>query len=449
MSEHVTYPLRSVMAKQLRETGQMKRLNAAALQFGDIILTTTTSKVSKAIRVSTKSDISHAMIYVEMHSVIDATAEGVQARNTQRLIFDDECAVHVLRLSRGVSAEDIQAICNFARGQVGTQYSTKEAVRTAMCGTPRSKTRKQFCSRLVSQAYASVGIQLVDDPDYCSPVELKNSALLRKVEAATVPVTAEEAAAWERHPDKPQMMRDAINAVLDGARRKNKQIQHFDDLHAYLVHSPQDDVYMCDILERSGYLTLWHVEQLANPWQYDLALMEAASSSIDMAEYCRDVMANEAGGLNRYIVNRAAYTAYSKQFGLRFFELMSELYTILATLHHQRVEVATRWLQVHGLLLATAAPAVLRPHTTAWFEALALWDPMQSEMVRATIAAAGHADVCSVCGDDPACVCRLAEAYRPPAGVDTLMLCDECLAIRQAMGEPYEPFDTEGFATGL
>lgn len=427
----------------------MKRLNEAALQVGDIILTTTTAKVSKAIRVATKSDISHAMIYVEMHSVIDATAEGVQARNTQRLIFDDECAVHALRLSGRVSAVDVQSICNFARGQVGTQYSTKEAVRTAMWSTPRVKTRKQFCSRLAAQAYASVGIQLVDDPDYCSPAELKNSALLREVEAATVPVTAEEAAAWKRHPDKPQMMRDAINAVLDGARRKNKQIQNFDDLHAHLVHCPEDDADMCDILERSGYLTLWKVEQLANPWQYDLALMEAASRSIDMADYCRDVLANETIGPNRYIVNRAAYVAYSMQLGLRFFELMSKLYTILATLHHRRVGVATLWLQAHGLLPETAAPAVLQPHTPAWFEALALWDPMQAKMVRAVIAAAGHADVCSVCGDDPARDYRLSEAHRPPAGVDTLRLCDDCLAIRQSMGEPYEPFDSEGFSAGV
>ena len=37
------------------------------------------------------------MIYVQDHSVIDATAEGVQARDTQRLFFEDECAIHVLR----------------------------------------------------------------------------------------------------------------------------------------------------------------------------------------------------------------------------------------------------------------------------------------------------------------------------------------------------------------
>lgn len=115
----------------------------------------------------------------------------------------------------------------------------------AMWGKPRAKTRKQFYSRLAAQAYASAGIQLVDDPDYCSPAEMRNSTLLREVEAATVLVSVEEAVAWKRHPEKVQLMRDAINAMLDGARCRNKDIQNFDDLHTHLVHYPEDDAYIC------------------------------------------------------------------------------------------------------------------------------------------------------------------------------------------------------------
>jgi hypothetical protein len=54
----------------------MKRLNEAVLKVGDVVLTTATAAVSKAIRTATWSDISHAMIYVEDRSVIDATAEA-------------------------------------------------------------------------------------------------------------------------------------------------------------------------------------------------------------------------------------------------------------------------------------------------------------------------------------------------------------------------------------
>ena len=76
----------------------LKRLNEVVLIPGDIILATTTAAISKTIKIATQSDISHAMVYVENRSVIDATGEGVHARNTQRLFFEDVCSVHALRL---------------------------------------------------------------------------------------------------------------------------------------------------------------------------------------------------------------------------------------------------------------------------------------------------------------------------------------------------------------
>lgn len=102
--------------------GCLKRLNDTVLNPGDIVLTTTKSAVSKAIRIATYSDISHAMVYVEDRSVIDATGEGVHARNTQRLFFDEESAVHVLRLRDGISDKQLIALISHLRGHVGTQY---------------------------------------------------------------------------------------------------------------------------------------------------------------------------------------------------------------------------------------------------------------------------------------------------------------------------------------
>lgn len=98
----------------------MKRINDTLLKPGDIILTTSTEAVSKAIRIATRSDISHAMVCVEGHSVIDATAEGVQARNTQRLFYEDGCSIHVLRLSGGLTDAQLTAVITFMRGHIGT-----------------------------------------------------------------------------------------------------------------------------------------------------------------------------------------------------------------------------------------------------------------------------------------------------------------------------------------
>ena len=57
----------------------MKKLDDGGLRTGDIILTSGSNKMSKAVRRATNSAISHAMIYVQHSSVIDATAEGVHS----------------------------------------------------------------------------------------------------------------------------------------------------------------------------------------------------------------------------------------------------------------------------------------------------------------------------------------------------------------------------------
>jgi len=418
----------------------VKKLREASLKVGDIILTTSTHAVSKAIRTATGSDISHAMLYVQDHSVIDATADGVQAGNTQRYFFEDDCSIYVLRLRAPIPADQIRAVCNFVRGQLGTQYSTKEAVRAAFGGA-RKWTRKQFCSRLVAQAYASVGVELVENPNYCSPAELKESPMLVEVSDATIAVSAKEAAFWEAQANLPRLMREATNSVLDGARKKNKEIQNFDDIDSHLAAHPDDDAYFCDLLEKFDYLTLWQVEKAKNPWQYDIDLMKVFSRlDAGIEEYCRSIISGEDDGPNRFVVNHGGYALLSKQFGQRYFTIMMELHGVLAELHRKRVEVATAWLQAYGLLSATEA-SPLRPHTREWFDALEIWNPPQAMMTRAAIAAAGKPDVCSICGDDPALDYRLEKNHRPPGGVDTFRLCDDCLKIRRELGEPFIALD--------
>lgn len=71
--------------------------------------------------------------------------------------------------------------------------------------------------------------------------------------------------------------------------------------------------------------------------------------------------------------------------------------------------------------------------------ALHRWDPVKAAQTKFVVDDAGHADVCSVCGDHPARDYRLEKRFRPAGGPDTLRLCDDCLEIRKDMGEPYEP----------
>jgi permuted papain-like amidase YaeF/Yiix C92 family enzyme len=414
----------------------MKRLNASVLQRGDVILTTTTAAVSKVIRAGTKSDISHAMICVQHSSVIDAANDGVQARNTQRLFFDDRCSLHVFRLKAGLSPEQAQSVCQFVRQRVGSEYSIKEALRTAVGGSDQW-SRKQFCSRLVAQAYAAADIKLVHNPNYCSPADLAKSSLLVSVEGAIETVTEEEAARWAEHTDATQSMRDATNCLLQGARKKNKNIQTFDDVIGHLIEHPEDDGYVLDLLSKSGYLTAWQIDTDKSAWQYDDDLI-ATLPRTECEEYCWGTLKDEEGGPNRYIVNRGQCAGLYKQFGLSSFQALLELFDLLAARHRQRIVVATRWLQSNNLL-APIPDKILVPHSPEWFAAQQLWDPFKAAQTKSIIGAAGREDVCSVCGDDPAQDYRLEKAFRPAGGVDTLRLCDDCLTIRRASGDPFEP----------
>lgn len=124
----------------------MKKLKESSLRVGDIILTTSPEKISKLIRKGTGSDISHAMIYVQAHSVIDATGKGVHARNTQRLHYDDDLAIHVYWMRRGLTDAEALRITNHARAAVGTEYTVGEALQLVR-QKRKPPTRKQFCSR--------------------------------------------------------------------------------------------------------------------------------------------------------------------------------------------------------------------------------------------------------------------------------------------------------------
>lgn len=96
----------------------MKRIKIDSVEPGDILLTARPGKVSKAIRFTTGGIVSHAMICVEHGSIIDSTSSGVQARNLQRELFeDDEKAFH-FRLKDKPDRKVIKQIVDYARSEI-------------------------------------------------------------------------------------------------------------------------------------------------------------------------------------------------------------------------------------------------------------------------------------------------------------------------------------------
>jgi len=139
-----------------------RRFNYDLILPVDILLTTTPDPVSAPVRTAARSDISQAMLCVKDGSVIDSTDEGAQARNLRRFVIELGGTAYALRPAQALMPEQLWTVIAFARSHVGTRYTNVEAARAVLKGGTAGP--RQFCSRLVAQAYREVGVQLVHDP---------------------------------------------------------------------------------------------------------------------------------------------------------------------------------------------------------------------------------------------------------------------------------------------
>ncbi len=408
---------------------------AGLIQPGDVVLTTTPEPMSQTIRKFTGADISHAMICVGTSSVIDSTGDGVHARNLERIILEPGCAGHVLRPMKPLSTEQLRSVVSFARASVGTRYTMTCAAKSVLAGFVAG--RRQFCSRLVAQAYRNAGVNLVSDADFCHPGELLKSVALVEVPNVLRNLSLEEEARWREDIDNVQAMRDSINALLQEARKLSPEIESLNDIDAYLVDHREGDAHLVEALRSSRYLELWRDEFERSSWQYHIAIMEGHNGSEEQKQrYCEELLADDELCQNRFILNHAGYVTLNTSHPRQYFALMIELHAILTHFHAHRIKTATAWLERRGLL-EPAPPKLLRPHTPEWFASLREWNPKQAAMTEAAIQAAGSSDVCSVCADDP--VRDYILVNMPASGPGTLRLCDDCFRTR-SLDEPMRPF---------
>ncbi len=423
--------IREIKGPELRPRAFITSL----IQPGDVVLTTTPAPMSEAIRKVTGSDISHAMICVGKSSVIDSTSDGVHARNLDRIFLEPGCSGYVLRPVKPLTPDQLFTVISFARAAVGTRYTRGGAAKSVLAGLVPG--RRQFCSRLVAQAYRSAGIDLVPDADFCHPGELQRSEALVEVPDVLRSLNEEEEAFWREDLDNVQAMRDATNVLLQEARKLSSEIESLGDIDAYLVEHEEGDARLAQALQTSRYLELWHDEFERNAWQYHVAMMEGHDAPEGhKRKYCEELLADQKLGQNRFVLNHGRYVGLHAEYPRKYFALKVELYDLLASSHARRIKAATAWLERRGLL-APMPRRLLRPHSPEWFTSLREWDPKQAAMTEAATTVAGAFDVCSICADDPA---RDYALVRPPAaGPGTIRLCDDCFGI-QSIDTPLEPF---------
>lgn len=419
----------------------MKRIKIDSVEPGDILFTARSGKLSKAIRFTTRGVVSHAMICVQHGSFIDSTSSGVQARNLQRELFEDDEAAFHFRLKVRPDRTVIEQIVDYARSEIGARYSKREAAR-AVAAVRRPRSKRQFCSRLVARVYKMAGIELVRDADYCSPEDLRTSALLTELPVEFEPVSADELAWTAGRPNPIQAMHDAQNAVLDAARSVDPEVENFNDMYQLLERSPESDQVIAAALKDTGYLDLWKMEVEQHPWRYTHGLIYQLSASHDaLCDYCIGTVQEAYTGGVRFAIDLVQLKALQQQHPRESFRLEIELYETLVRNDQSRREVAYDWLQRHYPDLLERYMEQIEPHTDHWWSLIDRVEPKLAALSRHAVSAEGRTDVCSSCGDYPSHAYRVVNGAETMPGVPSLRLCDECLEIRRGiMGNLLMPF---------
>lgn len=418
----------------------MKRIKIDSVRPGDILFTARPGKISKTIRFATHGVVSHAMICVQHGSFIDSTSDGVQARNLQRELFEDEEQAFHFRMINPPSREVLSQIINYARAEIGARYSTVEAARSvASIRKPRS--RRQFCSRLVARVYKLAGVDLVPDADYCSPEDLRRSSLLKEMPVEFELVSEEELTWISDSPDPIQLTHVAQNAVLDAARSVDPEVENFNDLYGLLVRRPDADHLIAAALKSSGYLDLWKMEVEKHPWRYDHQQMDRLSASPEaVRDYCIDTLKEAYSGGVRFAINLVQLRALQRQYPRVSFCLEIVLYETLVHNDQSRREIAYNWLKRHCPDQLRLHMEEIEPHTPYWWSIIDIVEPHLAALSRHFVASEGSTEVCTSCGDQPAYFYRLVNGAEVMPGVPSLSLCDDCIEIRRDMGNVLLPF---------
>lgn len=262
------------------------KFDLAVLQKGDVLFTRS-KFVGTGIAKATNGQFGHVMLYLDS-MIIHADTKGVWSKNPQRILMNDQSRLAAYRLKNPLSVEYLQQIESYARSRVGSLYSIPQAVKSIQNPIKKTTDRylldRQFCSRLLAQSFAEVGINLVADINYCTPNEIADSALLQEVSNAVVLASAGDID-FCATPDFNLEIQVETYKWLNQVRalsekHKLRPVYAQSDVSQWVIDHPQFDAVICDYIQGTKYLTLYDADNRKNPWRYmPILMLETLSSS--------------------------------------------------------------------------------------------------------------------------------------------------------------------------
>ena len=317
-------------------------LDLEKLQLGDIILQSGTSKFSWWIKKGTRSDYSHAMLYVG-HSIIHALTEGVYSTNPQRIIVNSDRHLKVLRSKSQLTESSRNIICNYARNLSGSLYNKVEAISSPILNRfdKEAISSGQFCSRLVAQAYKQAGISISNNPDYTTPENINKSSSL--IEVKNCLIVAEQRHIDFAATDDPILENQKrtfqwLNVARTLFANRRIKIQTINDVAEALMENQDLDNEISKHIKDSKYLEHYDYDKVTNSYRYNLPLFIKKYQETDIDFFFQEL--NKEPDLilrhsNNYFQSGLNYA----HLGLEFHKLHTELYKNLLKLSEERISI--------------------------------------------------------------------------------------------------------------
>lgn len=316
-------------------------LDLSKLEPGDIILTGEKTLPSVAVKVATLSRFSHAALYVG-GTIIEATLPGVFSKNPQRLLFDSPNQVAVLRSKAQLSEGQKRAVCSYAQAMVGSVYALNEAVTIrARSVLGLESTRKQFCSRLVAQAYEYAEFDLMNlrTPSFCTPRQLSLCRAFKRVDLVlreAKPGEIEFAGTTDPNIEHQKQTFNWLHQVrsLVGADPKysDVDVRTINDVDLLLLSHPELDSAISNYVKGSGYLDFYKYDVAKNAYRYNSQEFIAVIVGTDNpVQALLSELRKEPSLCDRFVRNLFGYVEKLKRSDLEYFRLHFKLYCDLLT----------------------------------------------------------------------------------------------------------------------
>lgn len=230
--------------------------NEPIMQPGDILLMNT---YESQRRLMPGCQYNHAAIYLGDAFLMEADGTGVVMNHVYSYAFKEKDHGCILRLKKS-SPRIIDDALFWIRSRMAMEFGTQQArmVNALKDTNQMEHSNRTFCSRLVAQAYHQGGIDIVKNPDYCSPDDFLSSDCLERIDSSLLSFTEEMSlTVMNRQKERNNSEWNTCLAEMfqEFSTFYGDDIQTMDQFLVSAVHHTDKDDTAIDLLKKQKWMT--------------------------------------------------------------------------------------------------------------------------------------------------------------------------------------------------